>query len=117
MPSCCRRKRKQRVKAKISVRGIDIELDGTSDEIAAVVRAAANAAPQLPFVPYLQNPMPLTSAIYTGHVCEYPSPWNAVVPPSCKVCGVQAASWTIVVDNDQAQAPVFVGGHTIVSGT
>lgn len=25
-----------------------------------------------------------------GQVCEYPSPWGATVPPSCKKCGMSA---------------------------
>ncbi len=87
------------MKAKVVIRGLEVELDGTSDEIAAVIRAAV-ATPAMPFVPYLQNPAIEYQLVYTGHVCEYPSPWNGVMPPSCKSCGVAAAVQTIVCGTD-----------------
>jgi hypothetical protein len=28
-------------------------------------------------------------------VHEYPNPWMATIPPSCKKCGKQAPTWTV----------------------
>jgi hypothetical protein len=32
---------------------------------------------------------------YDPCVHEYPNPWMATIPPSCKKCGKQAPTWTV----------------------
>lgn len=94
------------MRAKIQIRGIDIELEGTSEEIAAVVRAAVNApigngypwvVPQVPEYTY--------KLIYTQHVCKYPPTWNGIFPPPCEECGVAAPVQTIIC------------GDTVIAGS
>ena len=44
---------------------------------------------------------------------DYPNPWGATVPPTCKKCGKQASSYTITSTNGVANFTMMPDGRVM----
>lgn len=83
--------------------GTIIEAEGTIEELVKLL-APFVPAPVFPFTsPAAPEPSPapyptvepyVIGGCAAGGICEYPSPWMAIIPPSCTKCGKQAMSST-----------------------